>query len=73
MNAIYARPYDRQARLGADGIPVQLVPRVEGVYPSAGVGLLTLFDLVRFDVARGLRSGRWTFSVDMTRDFWAVL
>ena len=25
------------------------------------------------DVARGLRNGRWTFSVDVGRDFWSVL
>jgi hypothetical protein len=42
-------------------------------YPSVGVGFLTLFDLVRFDVARGLRDGRWTFNVDVTRDFWRIL
>ena len=44
-----------------------------GWYPSAGVGLLTLFDLLRFDVARGFRDGRWTFSVDASRDFWGIL
>jgi hypothetical protein len=42
-------------------------------YPSVGLGVLALFDLVRFDVARGLRNGRWTFSVDVTRDFWRIL
>jgi hypothetical protein len=45
-----------------------------GAYPSLGVGALTFFDLVRFDVARGVgRGGRWLFSVDVTRDFWGVL
>jgi hypothetical protein len=58
-------------RLGADGsFPT---PRHSGAYPSAGVGLITLFDLLRFDVARGLRDGRWTFSVDVTREFWRIL
>ncbi|HYD51442.1 MAG TPA: hypothetical protein VEA99_02395 [Gemmatimonadaceae bacterium] len=42
-------------------------------HPSVGVGILTLFDLVRFDVARGLRDGRWTFNVDVSREFWRVL
>jgi hypothetical protein len=42
-------------------------------YPSVGIGLFTLFDVLRFDVARGLRDGRWTFNVDVTRDFWRVL
>jgi hypothetical protein len=46
---------------------------VRGAYPSAGLGLLTFFDLLRFDVARGLRDGRWTFSVDVSRDLWGIL
>ena len=44
-----------------------------GWYPSLGVGAITLFDVLRFDVARGLRDGRWTFSVDATRSLWGVL
>ncbi|HEX8851472.1 MAG TPA: hypothetical protein VF761_18230 [Gemmatimonadaceae bacterium] len=44
-----------------------------GVYPSIGLGVLSPFDVVRFDVARGLREGRWTFSVDIAREFWSVL
>ena len=44
-----------------------------GVYPAAGVGLLVIQDLLRFDVARGLRDGRWTFGVDVARAFWGVL
>lgn len=46
--------------------------RVAG-YPSAGAGLLVFFNLVRFDVARGLRNGRWTFGVDIGRDLWRIL
>jgi len=49
------------------------VSRGAGWYPSVGVGLLTLFDLLRFDVAKGLRDGRWAFSVDVIRDFWSIL
>ncbi len=45
----------------------------EGLYPSVGMGALFLFDLLRVDVARGLRDGRWTFSVDVSRDFWRIL
>ncbi|MCC6931378.1 MAG: hypothetical protein IT359_20490 [Gemmatimonadaceae bacterium] len=44
-----------------------------GSFPSVGVGLLTFFDLVRVDVARGLRRGRWTLGVDVSRDFWSIL
>ena len=45
----------------------------QGWYPSLGLGALTVFDVLRFDVARGLRDGRWTFGVDIGRDFWSVL
>ena len=45
----------------------------QGWFPALGLGALTLFDVLRFDVARGLRGGRWTFSVDVGRDFWSVL
>jgi hypothetical protein len=44
-----------------------------GVYPAVGVALQPLFDMVRFQVARGLRNGRWTFNADVSRDFWGVL
>jgi hypothetical protein len=44
-----------------------------GWYPSVGVGLLTVFDLLRFDVAKGLRDGRWDFSVVVLIDFWSIL
>ena len=43
-------------------------------YPSIGAGFLTPFDLIRIDVARGLRrGGRWTFSIDVSREFWSIL
>ena len=45
----------------------------DGVFPSVGIGLLTPFDLLRIDVGRGLRNGRWTFSLDIAREFWSVL
>ena len=45
----------------------------EGWYPSAGIALLPMFELVRIDVARGLRRGRWSFSVDVSQDFWKIL
>jgi hypothetical protein len=46
--------------------------RASGVFPSAGIGLLTAFDVIRFDVARGVRDGRWTFGVDISPDLWRV-
>jgi len=42
-------------------------------YPWAGAALLVFFDLVRIDVARGIRNGRWTFGVDLSRDLWRIL
>ncbi|HEX2694057.1 MAG TPA: hypothetical protein VHL12_08425 [Gemmatimonadaceae bacterium] len=48
-------------------------PPQQGWFPSLGLGALTVFDVLRLDVARGFRGGRWTFSVDIGRDFWSVL
>ncbi|HST07619.1 MAG TPA: hypothetical protein VLJ83_05570 [Gemmatimonadaceae bacterium] len=48
-------------------------PSRQGWYPALGLGALTVFDVLRVDVARGLRDGRWMFSVDIGRDFWSVL
>jgi hypothetical protein len=47
--------------------------RPAGWYPSLGIGALVLFDALRFDVGRGLRDGKWTFSVDVTPELWRVL
>jgi hypothetical protein len=44
-----------------------------GVYPSAGVALQPFYDIFRFQLARGLRNGGWSFNVDVTRDFWGIL
>ncbi|HET7564720.1 MAG TPA: hypothetical protein VFJ96_06980 [Gemmatimonadaceae bacterium] len=48
------------------------VPRT-GWYPSVGVGALIFFNLLRIDVARGLRDGGWTVSADISRDMWGIL
>ena len=45
----------------------------QGWYPALGLGTLGFFDLLRVDVARGLRDGRWTFSVDVAATLWPVL
>jgi hypothetical protein len=49
------------------------VDHPSGVYPSAGVALQPFYDLLRIQVGRGLRHGRWSLNVDVTRDFWGVL
>ncbi|HXY29660.1 MAG TPA: hypothetical protein VEI06_03035 [Gemmatimonadaceae bacterium] len=45
----------------------------EGWYPSVGLGALFFYDLLRFDIARGLRDGAWTFEFDVTRLLWPIL
>jgi hypothetical protein len=42
-------------------------------YPSAGAAMILFFDLLRIDVVRGIRNGRWTFGVDLSRDLWRIL
>jgi len=54
-----------------DGQPITAT--IPGAYPALGIGLLTFFDLVRFDVSHGFRGGRWLFSVDMNPEFWSIL
>ena len=60
------------ARASSESLALLAPPR-SGWHPSLGMGALTIFDLVRFNVARGLRDGRWTFSVDVSRDLWSIL
>jgi hypothetical protein len=45
----------------------------QGWYPSVGIGLAPFLEMARFDVARGLRDGRWTFSFDVMRGWWGIL
>jgi hypothetical protein len=52
--------------------PVPCNP-VNGFYPSVGAAYLTPFDLLRIQVARGLRHGSWTFNIDLSREFWSIL
>jgi hypothetical protein len=47
--------------------------RAAGFYPAVGVAALSFFDLLRLDVGRGLKDGRWMFSIDVNRDFWSIL
>src|SRR4051812_18106574 len=61
------------APIGISRNGVTFASAVPGGYPSVGIGLLTFFDLVRFDVSRGLRQGRWLFSFDVNPEFWSVL
>ena len=68
-------------RFGRSSATATLAPFVSatglwhsGVYPAVGVGMLVLFDLIRIDVARGLRGpGTTTWSIDASRAFWSIL
>jgi hypothetical protein len=60
-----------QALATASGTPAR--PTIAAVQPSAGLGVLFFYDLVRADVARGLRDGRWRFAIDIDRGFWGIL
>jgi hypothetical protein len=53
--------------------PNPLRGRPTGWYHSAGLSLITFFDLLRVDVSRELPTGRWMFSADITRPFWSIL
>ena len=57
----------------APALRVGYPARDAGWYPSLGLGTQLLFDLLRLDVARGLRDGRWTFSLDASRELWGIL
>jgi hypothetical protein len=61
--------------LGVSGTPVRssFDQRLNGIYPSVGLGGLFVFDLIRVDVARGLRKGQWMFNIDVDRAFWGIL
>ena len=60
--------------LAAVWLPLACSSAEAGLYPSLGAAYLLPFDLIRIDVARGLaRGGRWTFSVDVSREFWSIL
>jgi hypothetical protein len=47
--------------------------RAAGGYGSAGMGALLFYDLLRVDVARGLRDRTWRFGIDIDRGFWGML
>jgi hypothetical protein len=75
-------------RLGTMHSAVSIAPFVQGIWTASapgapaessgwheavGVGVLSWWDALRFDVARGIRDGRWTFAADFSRDFWRIL
>ncbi len=68
-------------RFGRSSATATLAPFVSaaglwhsGLYPALGVGTLLFFDLIRIDVARGLRkSGTTTWSIDASRAFWSIM
>jgi len=77
-SAVFAPYVHAVQTLGSDCI-VAVAPSAacgpgSGFHPAIGVGILSPFNLLRFDVAKGLRrGGRWTFNVDVSREFWRIL
>jgi hypothetical protein len=69
---------DDPARIAAINTPPEPTPSSlvrtgrQGWYPAIGLGFEPLLGMVRFDVARGLRDGRWTFGLDLAKAFWPV-
>jgi len=70
-------------RFGRVPTAVILAPYVHGVWlrdvtsarpfsGSVGLSLISLFDLLRVDVARGVNGGGWMVGVDVTRELWRV-
>lgn len=48
-------------------------PPSSSAHPALGAAYLLPFDIVRLDVARGVsHGGRWTFGVDVSREFWSI-
>lgn len=64
-------PFAHASWVGSDGFSAPLSDG--GWYPAVGVAVLGFFDLLRVDVARGLRDGRWTLSLDVSRTLWPTL
>jgi hypothetical protein len=48
-------------------------PTTAALRPSAGLGVLFFYDLIRADVGRGVRDGQWRFAIDIDRGFWGIL
>ena len=48
-------------------------PTTAALRPSAGLGVLFFYDLIRADVGRGMRDGQWRFAIDIDRGFWGIL
>ena len=70
-------PYAHFALLGEQpGVCVSVTARCPSspqLYPALGAAYLLPFNVLRIDVARGVaRGGRWTFGVDVSREFWSI-
>ncbi len=66
-------PYVQAVFLGGAAQEREISRYQEGVYPSAGLGVLLFYDLLRVDVSRGLHRGTWRLAIDIDRAFWGIL
>lgn len=72
--AVFANRFDPFGPLAQPASPARAITSTERFYPALGVAYVLPFDLIRIDVARGLaHGGRWTFNIDVSRDFWPIL
>jgi hypothetical protein len=76
-HAVVANQFD-QAFVILPGGPIPNPGRPTGAsenfYPAVGAAFVLPFDVIRIDVARGLaQGGRWTFNIDVSREFWPIL
>ena len=72
--APYAHVVWVDGALTATGAPSTYVrAQRQGWYPAFGIALEPLLGVIRLDAARGTRDGRWTFSVDIARFYWAIM
>jgi hypothetical protein len=44
-----------------------------GWHGAVGLGILSIFDQLRIDVARGFQGGKWMFGVDVSPLLWPIL
>jgi hypothetical protein len=58
---------------GAAPVPDPFRATATGWYRSAGVSVISLFDLVRLDLSRALPDGKWRFSIDVSHPFWSIM
>lgn len=66
-------PYAHLTCVGSPAATGEAFTETRGCFPSVGVAFSAVFDLLRVDLAWGLRDGGWRVGVDAGRIAWGVL